>query len=422
MEISVLVNATSHSTVMGGNHGSKGPSDRGFSKLLTGLHEASSPVAKEVQASKESVSEGDLEKLLSFLESEEPPEMDDILEILDSLFLFLGIDLHTPLALDTVATDQNDPVKVLGYDKFGHQGLANTLEIGMEEVLQAIKELLSLTSREMASTLDQGSLMLLKAAKLYELLGDTKFLSIKESQYHELLQQLTEKVELLLEGRQESFLHKGTEAWKKAYMQRVFSEAAVGTNGRNDGSIPIEHKQTSQIEMKAYLGNSLVGLQWSKPEQLTLFLNSSAKETTPTQLIRQFESILSRAQFTNVGGMQKLNLKLIPEHLGRLSIELIQKDGGMVARILTSTSLAKETLESQLHALKQAFTGQNIQLEKIEITEQLAQSQQKFFEREQQSREQHHDGQESHFYNDDGEEREGDFTISLEEALLFMEA
>lgn len=423
MEISALVNATSHSTVLAGKHRSEEPSlDSSFSKLLTGLQEKPVPVEKAVNNSKESVSKGELEKLISFLGSEDLPEMDDIIEILDLLFLFYGIDLQPTLALNTSATEQNSAAKVSGDDKFCQQDQANPLKIDMEEVLQALKQLLSQPSGNMESTLDQGLLLLLKAVKLYELLGDTKFLSLKEGQYLKLLQQLTKSVEQQLEGRQESVFHKGTEAWQKAYLQRVFSELAPGTYGRINDSLPVEHKQSSLVEMKAPSGNSFVGMQWSKPEQLTLFLNLSAKETTPSQLIRQFESILSRARFTNIDGMQKLNLKLIPEHLGRLSIELVQKDGGMVARILTSTSLAKETLESQLHALKQAFSGQNIQLEKIEITEQLAQSQQKFFEREQQSRERHREGQENHFYNDDGEERDGDFTISLEEALLFMEA
>lgn len=421
MEISFFANATSHSTIIGSNHDSKGPSDSGFSKLLTGLRKISSPIGKEVQVSNEEISKRELEELLRFLESEELLEMDEVLEILDFLFLFYGIDFHASLALNTNATEENDPAKLTGYDKLGHQSWANTLEANFEEVLQALNQLLSLTTKEMASTIDQGSLVLIKAAKLFELLGDKRFLPIKEGQYHELMQQLTNKVEQQLEGGQESVFHKGTEAWRKVYLQRVFSEAAMGTNGRVDGSATLEHKQSSQAEMKAFAGNSFVGLQWSKAEQLALSLNPSTKETS-SQLFRQFERILSRAQFTNISGMQKLNFKLIPEHLGRLSIEIIQKDGGMVARILTSTSLAKDTLESQIHALKQAFTGQNIQLEKIEITEQLAQSQEKHFEREQQSREQQREGQENHFYNDDGEERDGDFTISLEEALLSMEA
>ena len=53
--------------------------------------------------------------------------------------------------------------------------------------------------------------------------------------------------------------------------------------------------------------------------------------------------------------MQKLLIKLHPDNLGSLRIELIQKDQTMVARILTTTDAAKEALESHLHSLKDAF-------------------------------------------------------------------
>lgn len=66
-------------------------------------------------------------------------------------------------------------------------------------------------------------------------------------------------------------------------------------------------------------------------------------------------------------------LRLNPENLGSLRIELIQKDSQLTARILTSTGAAKEMLDSQVNGLKQALHSQNIQVERIEISQQLSQ-------------------------------------------------
>src|SRR5690606_18063617 len=54
--------------------------------------------------------------------------------------------------------------------------------------------------------------------------------------------------------------------------------------------------------------------------------------------------------------------------------ELIQKDGMLTAKILASTALGKEMLDSSSNQLRQGFTSQNIQLEKLEITQALQES------------------------------------------------
>ena len=73
----------------------------------------------------------------------------------------------------------------------------------------------------------------------------------------------------------------------------------------------------------------------SKPYQLTLTQSQSGKQVSTDQLIQQFESILSKSQLMNVGGNQKLFIKLYPEHLGALRVELIQKDSTLIAKFMT---------------------------------------------------------------------------------------
>jgi flagellar hook-length control protein FliK len=52
----------------------------------------------------------------------------------------------------------------------------------------------------------------------------------------------------------------------------------------------------------------------------------------------------------NVGRNQKLFIKLYPEHLGTLRVELIQPDSTLIAKFMTSTANAKDILESKFKA------------------------------------------------------------------------
>lgn len=91
-------------------------------------------------------------------------------------------------------------------------------------------------------------------------------------------------------------------------------------------------------------------------------------EADGANLIDQFEKMLTSSRLrTFKNGLTELNVRLHPEHLGSLSIKLTQQNGNLIARIVAQTEAAKNLLDSQLHQLRHAFVGQNIQVEKIEI-------------------------------------------------------
>jgi len=95
--------------------------------------------------------------------------------------------------------------------------------------------------------------------------------------------------------------------------------------------------------------------------------NNSKNET----LLREMQNIFKRSNFGQTGGTNRLLIKLYPEHLGQVRIELLQSNGIMTARILASTALGKEMLDSQLHQLRSAFLQQNLQVERIDISQTL---------------------------------------------------
>lgn len=66
----------------------------------------------------------------------------------------------------------------------------------------------------------------------------------------------------------------------------------------------------------------------------------------------RLEDIVARAHLAQRQGETQLDLQLRPEVLGRLRIELVQRDGELQARFLTSTLAARDLLQSQLPALQ----------------------------------------------------------------------
>ena len=92
------------------------------------------------------------------------------------------------------------------------------------------------------------------------------------------------------------------------------------------------------------------------------------------EFLKDLQKVMNRVQFGQAGGANRLVVKLYPEHLGTIRIELIQKDGMLTAKMLASTTLGKDLLDSHSNQLRQGLVNQNIQIEKLEITQSVQDS------------------------------------------------
>lgn len=142
---------------------------------------------------------------------------------------------------------------------------------------------------------------------------------------------------------------------------------------------------SEQVVVKENLTQSVAKTSETTTQTLGTTINQVKTETVtitlPVQkasqseaLIKEFQALLNRSQFGKVGGMTKMLIKMYPENLGTIRVELIQKDGLMTARLLANTSLGKEMLDSQLHQLKSAFANANVQVDRLDVTQALQDS------------------------------------------------
>ncbi|AYC29244.1 flagellar hook-length control protein FliK [Paenisporosarcina cavernae] len=133
----------------------------------------------------------------------------------------------------------------------------------------------------------------------------------------------------------------------------------------------IVQKTVQQTEQSSSTLNGQ--LPQTKTETVTITL-PTVKAAQSESFVKEFQAIMNRSQFGQAGGTTKMLIKLYPEHLGTIRVELVSRDGVMSARLLANTSLGKEMLDSSLHQLKQAFHQQALQVDRIDVSQALQDS------------------------------------------------
>lgn len=289
----------------------------------------------------------------------------------------------------------------------------------MHELLQLLTFLAQLIPEQLIQVVDNDTTNVVKAGKLLDLLLGHQDLyegpnNKQREQLTNELKQLADKLATLLQANKQSS--------RQNYLQKTFGTFKIDSTKLPPNQTGNETGQTNsfptEVPRTEGVTNQLFQFQQvPKVEQLTLMVENNGRSVTPEQLMKQFNSILAKSQFLKEGGTQKLFIKLHPEHLGAMRIELIQKNQMMVARILTTTAMAREMLDSQLHSLKQAFANQNIQVERIEISQQLSQ-QDRFLQKDNEAGQQHHQRGET---KKDEQEDRATFEDTFEDVLLNVE-
>ncbi|MGG7618854.1 flagellar hook-length control protein FliK [Bacillus coreaensis] len=373
-----------------------------FSKLLQSVTASAEETSNDNAELKLTATE--VKDLLALLSKDDLLDVEDGLQLLDQLISNSNEDLLTMIE------------NYLGMSHIQFQNLlSNVMEklqieggegqSDLAKLLQVIEKMSNLTVSQLHSVLDKDSLKLIKSAKLYELMAKNQD-SLNEESSKIDFKSLSAKLTSILEG---NLLKSDQAASRLAFLKQTFSGILTNSSAKEEST----STNSSKTEM---ISGSVQFMQISRPEQLTLTLSTGTKQVQTEQLIKQFESILARSQFSNVNGVQRLFLQLNPGHLGSLRIEIIQQDSVMVAKIVTSTQAAKEAIEGQLSQLKQAFNTQNIQVERVEISQQTA-GQERFLNR---------DSEQEQARQEQAERKEEqtsdqDFISSFEEALLNTE-
>ncbi|WP_391121257.1 flagellar hook-length control protein FliK [Psychrobacillus sp. L3] len=276
-----------------------------------------------------------------------PKELKELLNKLSGEKTDTDDDLRESNVWDLLAgiNEQASQLRDAILQSFNGQGTATPVEA--KEAVQLLK-VVQLIGKKSDLTLKQESTLF----DINQLVDDLKEAVSKNASTSESNQVLTNAIKpLTLDQAMKPIIQQVIIKQVTSPTETVTETKEVTTNVQG---------QTSTI-VQAKVENVSITLPTEKPAQSEEFM-------------KELQKVMNRVQFGQVGGANRLVVKLYPEHLGTIRIELIQKDGMLTTKMLASTALGKEMLDSHSNQLKQSLVNQNIQLDKFEITQALQDS------------------------------------------------
>ncbi|UYP09086.1 MULTISPECIES: flagellar hook-length control protein FliK [Priestia] len=86
-----------------------------------------------------------------------------------------------------------------------------------------------------------------------------------------------------------------------------------------------------------------------------------------SDLVNKLEKIWSKASVSTEEGASKLFVKLLPNQLGSISIEVLQQENERVAQVVVSSAKTKELLDANLFRIRQALASQHVSVEQVDV-------------------------------------------------------
>lgn len=306
---------------------------------------------------------------------------------------------------ETDSADEDEVLEVLG------------------NVLQQIMDWFGLTKKDLEGKLQEAGLEMLellledgqKSFFLFMNSAEVSGLVVDENlnqdwkQFSEMITDLVQQSDITLSDMQDSLNQKDSMTIFDVMSQMTLSEKMdeefqYGTNDAQELFVQTEEPEVVVLDQRdmqsfqdkdgnAFNQNQRSDSQLADKTTVTAEKKAEGKHTNPfenpiLQTVEQFVDAageISAAKEGAVSGREvisqiveqvriqlnqentSLEMQLYPEHLGKIQIHVISKDGVLTARILAETEAAKQAVEGGLTSLKESMENQNLKVEAIEV-------------------------------------------------------
>lgn len=353
---------------------------------------------------------GSVSKLIDNSDEDQKISLDDLSAILNASSVqqlgdLLGLDLKSDA---TDGLSLNKILQALGIDHEDVQNAIQQLTGDDHSIGKDVWDLLAGIGQN-----QQAFMQNLQAA----IKGDSNA-KVSKSQASQILQVLklieltAPKADLMLKQEYQTFQLKEMLSDLSSKL-----EATPSTSNETELANVNKVKQLNVKLVDAATSENISSIQTTTNKATTTAVTitlPTSKAAQAEAFVKEFQAIMNRSQFSNNIAGTKLLIKLYPENLGSIRVELIQKDGIMTARFLASTNIGKQMLESQLQQLKQGLVNQNIQLDRIDVAQTLTETNRNAKEHQQQFQhafKQHSEEQQKQ--QKDNDEEQSDFNDIL---------
>lgn len=256
------------------------------------------------------------------------------------------------------------------------ENLAAMLEMTPEQLESLVQQLLKeeMPLEDVWAMLEQAPALLAQITSILQ--GESSEVPPKDAakvaEFLKLAQMIGMKADTVYQ--QEFQLNETKNALQSLVAQLQPQQSQQETAKPNVFQQVVQQASASQTQAKQETDVTQVQGQHHNTSVTTKTVTVTLPAERPAQseaLAKEIQNLINRSQLSNNQGTMRLVLKLFPENLGQIRIEVMQKDGMMQARLLATTSSGKELLDSNLHQLKTAFAAQNIQMDRIDVAQSL---------------------------------------------------
>jgi hypothetical protein len=195
---------------------------------------------------------------------------------------------------------------------------------------------------------------------------------------------------------------------KTDVIRATLSELGGGTITVVPRTLPNAHTMLGALHFAAPIAHMVVAEDEPKSEQTPIVVPArvdtapitvpAKTEPAPITGWASFDDVLrTQLQSNNPNIATQAVIRLSPEHLGNVEVQLSMQQGALQATFVTESVHAKEALEGQLSSLRQQLTLHGVTVERMIVAENSAytmQSQQQFDQRH--SRNKQHNEQQEH--------------------------
>lgn len=137
-------------------------------------------------------------------------------------------------------------------------------------------------------------------------------------------------------------------------------------NSESESDGLLKHDDSAKESHEA---DKIDGIQNVQPQdfaaKLTEDLSAKVGEKQATEIVRQ---VVEQIQMQSKPGMTSMEMQLYPEHLGKVLIQVVSREGSITAQITAESEAAKNALETQLTLLKENLNNQGLKIENVEVT------------------------------------------------------
>ncbi|MBQ8730176.1 MAG: flagellar hook-length control protein FliK [Lachnospiraceae bacterium] len=136
-------------------------------------------------------------------------------------------------------------------------------------------------------------------------------------------------------------------------------------NSNSKSSLNYDAKDNSSSEPKMIVADIVNNL---KADFATAIATKEYSTTSYIDAMDIVEQIIDAVKVTNSLEGTGMEIQLNPEHLGKINLNVVAKDGVITAQIAAQDEAVKKILEGQLVTLKENLNNQGLKVEAVEVT------------------------------------------------------